>query len=121
MPAFLLGSLMAFEIDRLQALGARLAASTVVNRAVKALLVAVCVVSMTAVWWVRPDSPVVEHGLRAVVAAGACIAVGLPLVLGSLRAFLDTPVMQGPARGPSACTSSTSRSSWPRRSRWAAR
>ncbi len=60
----------------------------------KALLVAVCVVSMTAVWWVRPDSPVVEHGLRAVVAAGACIAVGLPLVLGSLRSFLDTPVMQ---------------------------
>ena len=94
MPAFLLGSLMAFEIDRLRALGARLAAPTVGNRAVKALLVAVCIVSMTAVWWVRPDSPVVEHGLRAVVAAGACIAVGLPLVLGSLRSFLDTPVMQ---------------------------
>jgi peptidoglycan/LPS O-acetylase OafA/YrhL len=94
MPAFLLGSLMAFEIDRLRALGARLAAPTVANRTVKALLVAVCIVSMTAVWWVRPDSPAVEHGLRAVVAAGACIAVGLPLLLGSLRSFLDTPVMQ---------------------------
>jgi peptidoglycan/LPS O-acetylase OafA/YrhL len=61
---------------------------------VKATLVAACVVAMTSVWWLQPHSSVVEHGLRAVVAAGACIAVALPLLLGSLRSFLETPVMQ---------------------------
>lgn len=39
MPAFLLGSLMAFEVDRLRALGGQLAAPTLRNRAVKATLV----------------------------------------------------------------------------------
>jgi peptidoglycan/LPS O-acetylase OafA/YrhL len=94
MPAFLLGSLMAFEVDRLRALGVQLAAPTPRNRAVKATLVAACVVAMTSVWWLQPHSSVVEHGLRAVVAAGACIAVALPLLLRSLRSFLETPVMQ---------------------------
>ena len=56
MPAFLLGSLMAFEVERISALGVRLAAPTAHNRAVKTLLVAACVVAMTAVWWVRPES-----------------------------------------------------------------
>ncbi len=94
MPAFLLGSLMAFEVDRIRALGVRLSAPTVANRAVKSALVAACVFAMTATWWLRPQSEVVEHGLRAVVAAGACIAVGLPLLIGSMRSFLETPVMQ---------------------------
>jgi peptidoglycan/LPS O-acetylase OafA/YrhL len=102
MPAFALGSLMAFQVDRLQVLGVRLARPTGRNRAVKAGLVAAAVGGMTAGWWVQPASwidpgtarDVVEHVLRAVVPAGACVAVALPLLLGSFRRFLDTRVMQ---------------------------
>jgi len=94
MPAFLLGSLMAFQIDRLRVWGVRLQEPSAVNRAVKIGLVAACVVAMTSVWWIHPRSAAVEHALRAVVTAGACIAVALPLLLGSVRSFLETPVMQ---------------------------
>jgi len=96
MPAFLLGSLMAFEIDRIRALGARL------GRLAKAALVVGCVCAMTAGWWLQPEAWLapgpaldVAHGaLRALTTAGACLAVALPLTVGSLRRALDTPAMQ---------------------------
>jgi peptidoglycan/LPS O-acetylase OafA/YrhL len=101
MPAFLLGSLMAFQIDRLRLLGDRLAAPTAGNRAVKLGLVVVCVAAITAGWWVQDAwlghgvvRDVVQHALRSVVALGACVAVALPLVVRSFARFLDTPVMQ---------------------------
>jgi peptidoglycan/LPS O-acetylase OafA/YrhL len=94
MPAFLLGSLMAFQIDRLRVWGLRLQDPSLANRAVKLGLLVACAIAMTSIWWIQPRSAALEHALRAVVTAGACVAVALPLLLGSVRSFLETPVMR---------------------------
>jgi peptidoglycan/LPS O-acetylase OafA/YrhL len=96
MPAFLLGSLMAFEIDRIRGLEHRL------GSAAKAVLAVGCVLAMTAGWWLSPEAwpadglalDVANGVLHAVTTAGACAAVALPLLLAPFRRFLETPAMQ---------------------------
>ncbi len=94
MPAFLLGSVMAFQVERLHALGRRLEAPGARRVLAKAGLVAFFVLAMTSTWWLRPGPGVAEGLVRALVAAGACVAVALPFALRPVRSFLDSPVMQ---------------------------
>jgi peptidoglycan/LPS O-acetylase OafA/YrhL len=102
LPAFVLGSLMAFQVDRLRAVGATLAAPTAGNRLARGAAAVACLALLTSDWWVTPwlwlpvgyARTVLEHAVPAAVALGACLAVALPFLLGDLRRVLERPAVQ---------------------------
>jgi peptidoglycan/LPS O-acetylase OafA/YrhL len=49
---------------------------------------------MSSAWWIDSGSALVQHLLRAAVAAGACLVVALPFLLPWVRRVLETDVMQ---------------------------
>jgi peptidoglycan/LPS O-acetylase OafA/YrhL len=79
---------------------ARLAARTRRNDAAKLVLLGACVLSLTAVWWLRVDDAVLtDHHFHAAMqiarpltAIGACLGLLLPLLSSSARRLLESPV-----------------------------
>jgi peptidoglycan/LPS O-acetylase OafA/YrhL len=102
LPSFFLGALLAFARDDIEVARTRLAARTRRNDAAKLGLLAACVLSLTAVWWLRVDDAVLtDHHFheamqiaRPLTAIGACLGLLLPLLSSSARRLLESPAAQ---------------------------
>jgi peptidoglycan/LPS O-acetylase OafA/YrhL len=98
MPVFMLGSLIAFQQGRLTVARQTLRANTLRNRSIKAFLILACVVCLTSDWWFRSNlwfgsgiaSSAAEDVVACTVALGACIALVLPLLVGTVEQLLTT-------------------------------
>jgi peptidoglycan/LPS O-acetylase OafA/YrhL len=91
LPVFLLGTLMAFQHERIQALRARLAPGA---RATEAGVLAAAVIGLTANWWLRIGGHGESRLGTVLVGLGACCALLLALVGPAARRALDTRPMQ---------------------------
>jgi peptidoglycan/LPS O-acetylase OafA/YrhL len=93
MPPFVLGMVLAFEVERIERVALLLRSRSMASRAAKLVLGGACVCLLTADWWI-----VEGRTADALISLGACLAVVCALILVSWRRLFESTPMQWTGR-----------------------